>query len=322
MRGLRYLARRIGAAIFLLIGISALSFLLADLAPGNFFDDMKLNPQISTVTVARLRAQYGFDRPLPSRYLRWITSVLNGDLGYSLAYNMPVSELIWGRLRNTVLLGGTATVLAWSFALPLGIWGAAFGGWPDRISSGITSFFSSVPELVLGLTLFLLAARTAVLPVGGMTSLRVDTLGPWARAKDILQHLIVPATALALGSLPPLLRHTRTAMREVLGCPYVQAARGHGVTEIRLILRHALPAAANPLCSLFGLSLATLLSGSLVIEVIAGWPGLGPLFLDAIFARDFYVVIAIVMLSGMFLIGGNFLADLLLYALDPRIRVE
>lgn len=322
MKGVLYLGRRTGAAILLLIGVSAVSFLLSDLAPGSFFDDMRVNPQISPATVAALRTQYGLDRPLPERYLRWVTSALKGDFGFSLAYNMPISKLIWARLRNTIFLGATATLLAWSLAIPLGIWSAVNGGWADRICSAITSFFSAIPELVLGLLLLVLAAKTALLPVGGMTSLWSDELGFWSRAKDLLQHLIAPAVALALGGLPPILRHTRTAMREVIECSYIQAARGHGIREARLIFRHILPAAANPLCSLVGLSLATLLSGSLVIEVIAGWPGLGPLFLDAIFARDFYVVMAVVMLSGMFLVCGNFLADLLLYAVDPRIRVE
>jgi peptide/nickel transport system permease protein len=146
--------------------------------------------------------------------------------------------------------------------------------------------------------------------------------GTWALSKDLAAHLVLPVAVLVLGSLPILLRHTRAAVLEVLDSPYVRAARGHGISPWRILFRHALPAAINPLVSLFGFSLGSLLSASLLTEVVMSWPGLGPLLLEAVLARDIYVVIGAVVFSTVFLVFGTLLADFLLFAADPRIRTE
>src|SRR5207249_7711418 len=142
------------------------------------------------------------------------------------------------------------------------------------------------------------------------------------KLRDLASHMILPVTALVLSFLPLLVRHVRAAVADVLNAPFLLAAIGHGISRRTLLYRYALPAAANPLISLFGFSIGTLLSGSLLVEVVMSWPGLGPFLLEAILARDLYVVIGGVLLSTLFLIGGNFLADLLLYWADPRIRTE
>ena len=147
-------------------------------------------------------------------------------------------------------------------------------------------------------------------------------LSVWNKVKDIAEHLFLPALGLAIATLPPLVRHVRSAMIEVLGAPFIRAARAHGIAERRVLFRYALPVAANPLVSLFGLSVATMLSASLLVEVVLSWPGIGPLLVDAILAKDVYVVIGAVMLSSVFLVAGNLFADLLLFAADPRMRVE
>jgi peptide/nickel transport system permease protein len=155
-----------------------------------------------------------------------------------------------------------------------------------------------------------------------MISAGGDSLDSWTGARDIAFHLLLPAIGLAIVTLPALIRHIRSAMIEALEAPFIRAARGHGISRLRLLFRYALPVAANPLITLAGLSVATMLSASLLVEVVLSWPGLGPLMVEAILARDVYVVIGIVMLSSMFLVAGNLLADLLLFASDPRIRVE
>ena len=142
------------------------------------------------------------------------------------------------------------------------------------------------------------------------------------KSRDLVVHMALPVIALVLSALPLLLRHVRSAVAEVLGAPYIQAARGHGIAKRTLLYRYALPAAANPLISLFGFTLGGLLSGSLLIEVVMSWPGIGPLLLEAILARDIYVVIGGVLFSALFLVGGNFLADMLLYWVDPRIPIQ
>lgn len=320
---IRYLERRALHAVLLLLGASLLSFLFSSLAPGSFFDEMKLNPQISPETVAALRSQYGLDQPLPVRYVRWVKSVLRGEWGYSFAYNQPVRSLLMVRARNTLLLTTLAMALAWLMAVPIGVWIASRRGrWDDQLASASTSLLLSVPELVLALGLLYLVIRTHALPVGGMVSTGFDRLGSWEQVRDLAVHLIVPVATLVLASLPTLIRHVRASMIEVLQAPFIQAARGHGISGSRLLFCYALPAAANPLISLFGLSVAGLLSGSLLVEVIAGWPGLGPLLLEACFSRDIYVVIGVVMASTMFMILGSLLADVMLVVADPRVRTD
>jgi peptide/nickel transport system permease protein len=162
----------------------------------------------------------------------------------------------------------------------------------------------------------MLAVETGYFPTGGMVS-------PGAlRVQDVAWHLALPVAVLVLGMLPTLVRHVRASMAEVLDSPFALSARAQGIPRQRLLFRHLLPAAANPLISLAGFSLGTLLSASLLIEVVMGWPGLGPFFLEAIMARDFAVVLAVVILSASFLVAGNLLADILLYRVDPRIRMK
>jgi peptide/nickel transport system permease protein len=320
---MKYFARRLAHAILLLLAVSIFSFAILQLAPGDFFAPMELNPQISSRTIAGLRSQYGLDQSLPLRYGRWLHGVLKGDLGASFAYNSPVAPLLAVRARNTLLLTGTAMLLAWLIAIPLGMWSAVHRGkWGDRAAGVVTSGLLTVPDLVLFLVLLLVAVRTGWFPTGGMVSAAFTELNVWNKVKDIAVHLFLPALGLAIATLPPLVRHVRSAMIEVLEAPFIRAARAHGIAERRVLFRYALPVAANPLISLFGLSVATMLSASLLVEVILSWPGVGPLLVDAILAKDVYVVIGAVMLSSVFLVAGNLFADLLLFAADPRMRTE
>jgi peptide/nickel transport system permease protein len=318
---IRYLARRAGHGLLLLFGVSILLFLLFQAAPGDFLSEFRLNPQISPETVAHLRTQYGLDQPLPVRYWKWVKSSAQGEFGYSFAYNTPAAPLLWPRARNTLLLSLPALIISWLIAVPLGVLAAGWkGSWVDRLFSGGTSFLLALPDVLIALLALLLALKTGIFPVGGMTSVNAQDHGMWARLRDLVWHLILPVAALVIGSVTIILRHVRASVGEVLESSYMRAAEGHGLPRLKLLFGYALPAAANPLISLFGLSVALLLSVSLLIEVVMGWPGIGPLLLEAILARDLFVVIGAVMLSTLFLIGGNLLADVLLYAFDPRIR--
>jgi peptide/nickel transport system permease protein len=316
-----YFARRLLHSMLVLVGVSLLSFLFLELAPGEFFSDMRLNPQISPQTVAALRSRYGLDQSLPIRYVCWLRSVARGEWGYSFAYNLPVAQLIWVRARNTLALTTVAALLAWLCAIPLGVFAAERRDrWGDRIAGAGSSALLATPDLLLALALLAIAIRSRSLPVGGMVSLDYAGLGPGGKIRDLAAHFSLPVLALVLASLPVFLRHVRAGMLEALALPSIQAARGHGIPRRRILFRYALPAAANPLISLLGLSIATLLSSSLLVEVIMSWPGLGPMLLEAILARDLYLVIGAVMLSTLFLVAGNLIADVLLYLSDPRIR--
>jgi peptide/nickel transport system permease protein len=262
--------------------------------------------------------RYGLDQPLPVRYFRWLKSVTTGDFGYSLAYNLPVSKLLWSRLGHTLLLGSVAMILGWALALPCGIWSAYRPRrWVDRMFVTMSLLLLGTPELALALLGILVAAH-----FGNSHDPAVEVQNSPQAMGTAVRDLAVPAIVLTLTAFPVLFRHIRSAMNEAWNSSFVKAAKGHGIGDMRLLLRHALPVAANPLISVFGLSLAALVSGSFLVEVITGWPGVGPLFLEAIYARDFHVVIAIVMLFSLFLIVSNLIADLLLYAADPQVRSE
>jgi peptide/nickel transport system permease protein len=319
---MRYLLRRVGHAVFLLFGVSLITFIFSALAPGNYLDEMRLNPQISPATLAELRVRYDLDRPLPMRYARWIDSVAHGELGYSFAYDTPVAPLLLVRARNTLVVALTAVLLGWGLALPLGIWSAERrGGILDRAVSLFTATLLVIPELVLALGLLILAARSGWFPTGGMVSVGFAGFSRLEKLQDLAVHMTLPVTALVLAALPILVRHVRAAMLESLDAPFLRAAAAHGISRRKLVYGYAVRAAANPLISLLGFSVGTLLSGSLLVEIVMSWPGLGPLLLEAILARDLYVVIGGVLFSTIFVMAGNFFADLLLYWADPRIRV-
>jgi peptide/nickel transport system permease protein len=320
-----FLIRRLLHSLVLLAGVSVLSFIFLQLAPGSFFDEMRLNPQISRETISQLHAQYGMDRSLPVRYCSWLRSVAKGDWGVSFAYNAPVAPLILARSRNTLVLTGTATLLAWLIALPAGVLTAAQSRrrpWLDHIVSLVTTGLLAIPNLLLALAALWIALHTRWFHAGGMLSVGSGDERSQNHLSDLFRHLIAPLAVLVLGSLPVLLRHTRAAMVEALDSPFIRAVEAHGIAPSRILFRHALPAAAAPLVSLFGLSLGALLSSSLLIEVVMSWPGLGPLLLEAILSRDAYVVIGAVMFSAIFLLAGTLLADLMLFVVDPRIHVE
>ena len=318
---MNYLGRRLIRAAFLLVGVSILCFLFTEMAPGSFFDEMRLNPQISPETISSLRARYGLDQPLVVRYGRWLRSALHADFGYSIAYNAPVAPLLWSRAKNTLLLATTGMLMTWLISIPLGVWAAARSG--RMLDKGVrvaSSLLVSIPEVVIAVALLAIVVRWRVLPVGGMTSMDNEGLSQWARLQEIASRMLLPTIILTLGESAIIVRHLRASVLEVLDTPFVQAARGLGIGRTRLLFRHVLPVAASPAISLLGFSLAGLLSGSLLVEVICGWPGLGPLILDATLSRDFYLVIGGIMLSALFMVGGNLVADIMLLACDPRIR--
>ena len=225
--------------------------------------------------------------------------------------------------QKHALPDGNRHVFAWALALPLGVWSAQhIQRFPDFLISSTTAGLLVIPDLALALGLLLFAVRSGWFPTGGLVSIGFEGLSPTNRLHDLARHMFLPVLVLVLSFLPLLVRHVRAAMVGVLGAPFLRAARGHGISRRRLLYRYALPAAANPLISLFGFSIGVLLSGSLLVEVVMSWPGLGPFLVEAILSRDLYVVFGGILLSALFLVVGNFVADLFLYRADPRIRTE
>jgi ABC-type dipeptide/oligopeptide/nickel transport system permease component len=317
-----YLRRRLLRAILLLFGVSVLSFCFFQVVPGDYFDELRLDPFVSRQTVEVLRKQHGLDAALTLRYSRWLGSLLRGDWGFSLAYNSPAGPLLRERAGNTLVLAGPSVLLAWLIAVPIGLWANTGRKWRSASTTAVVSGLLVLPDLLIILALTLLAAQSRHLPIGGMTSVDFDQMTFWRRSQDIVLHMIVPGTALVLATLPVVLSYTRIVIAEVLQSPFITAARARGIPKLRLLLGYVLPAAANPLITLLGFSIGTLLSSSVLVEAIIGWPGLGQLLLQAILQRDFDVVAGAVMLSTTLYVAANLFADLLLYAADPRIKKE
>jgi peptide/nickel transport system permease protein len=323
MRRLRYFGYRAVHSCLLLIAVSALLFAVTEQVPGDYLDELRLNPQIPAATVSALRERYGLDQPAATKFLRWAESVARGEFGFSILYNRPVGPLLWERAANTLLLTVTATVLAWTLAVPIGAWSARRpGGAIDRLVSVIVTTLLAVPDLLVALVLLAVAVRVGGLPAGGMVSAAAPAAGTWDQVVDTLTHLVLPVVALTLLILPVVVRHVRASLIETLDARFIQAARAIGVGDSRLVYRHALRAAANPILSLLGLSVASLLSTSIAVEMIMSWPGIGPLLLEAIHARDAHLIVGAALASTLFLLAGNLLGDALVYAADPRVRAE
>ena len=319
----RYVLRRLLQFIPLIFGMTLISFLIIQLAPGDYFDQLKLNPEISRETLDAMRRSFGLDKPVIVQYLLWLKNILMLNLGQSFAYHVPVSFLIKGRLLNTLALAVFSIVLTWLTAIPLGVYAATREGrWQDRVLSVLAYIGISIPAFFVAMLLVLFAAKTMVLPIGGTSSTFAVDATLWERFWDYLRHLLLPGFALTLAGIGSLYRLMKNNFLEALGSAYVVTARAKGLPESRVLYGHALRNAINPMITIFGYELSGLLSGAALVEIITNWPGMGRLILDAVLQQDLYVVMASLLIGGVLLIAGNLVADLLLAAADPRIRLR
>ena len=234
---------------------------------------------------------------------------------------MPVERVLWERAANTLLLTGIALALAWLIALGVGLATAtASRRWPDRLAGGIAAAMLALPDVLITLVLLSIAAHSGWFPAGGMSSIDAPP-GLENAAADVARHLVVPVAILVISIAPGLLQHVRHALADAVPRPLAVALTARGLPRRRVIVRHALRLAAAPLAALGGLSLGTLLSASLLVEALVGWPGLGALLLEAVTARDEYVIVGATIVSTLFLVCGNAVGDAVLYATDPRSRI-
>jgi len=319
----QFIFKRLLHMIPLLLGVSLLTFLLMSLAPGDFYTALLQNPQISPDTIARLKAKFHLGEPWYVQYFYWLKNILHGDFGYSMAYKIPATSLIFQRLWNTFLLSFSALIIAWGIAIPLGIWAAVKrGSWVDHGCSLIAFVGLSIPDVLLSLLALWFAAATGWFPIGGAQSSIHDLMSPMQQFLDFAHHLILPALVLAASDLAGIMRQMRSNLLDTLRAEYVTAARARGLGEGWVIYKHALRNAINPLLTIFGYSLAALLSGAFIVENIMAWPGLGRLTIEAFFAKDSYLVVDCVVMATALLVIGNFIADILLAWSDPRIRLK
>lgn len=315
-----FLLYRLLQAFITLLGVTFLSFLIIKLAPGDYLDQLRLNPQISPETIEALKRQYGLDQNLLLQYVKWLTSALRFDLGYSFQYHAPVSQLIGERIWNTLLLTATSTVLSWLIAVPLGLLaGLKEGTWIDRLIRAYSYVFMSFPSFFLAFIILVLVSKTGYLPVGGPFSPDFHKLSLWGKIVDVLSHLFVPVLTLTLVSSAGLIRLMRSSVIEIKNSPMVVMLRAKGVSDW-VIIKHILRNAMNPFTTLIGYEIAGLLSGAALIEIIVGWPGLGTLMLDAVLSQDLFLVMGGLYIGTIMLLIGNLIADILLAIVDPRVR--
>ena len=319
----RYILKRVIAMVPLLIIISMITFGISKLAPGDYLTAMKANPAISKQKIEDETKRLGLDKPPLMQYGYWASAFATGDMGLSFRYNAPVNSLIGQRLGNTLLLGLSALIFTWLIAIPLGIYAAVRKySFADKAASVVTFTALGIPEFFLALLLLFLAARTGWFPTGGMTSPIFNTLSPMGQVLDLLHHLILPTIAVSIGTIAILQRRMRGNLLDVLAEDYVRMARAKGLPEHKVIYKHALRNALNPMITILGYDIAALLSGFALVENIIGWPGLGQMMLEALQSMDMPLAMAGMMIGAAMLLVGNLLADVMLSIVDPRIKLE
>ncbi|MGI8935630.1 ABC transporter permease [Leptolyngbya sp. BC1307] len=320
-----YIIKRLIQALITLLLATVFSFLVVQLAPGDFLTPYRQNPDISPETLAALEQQYRLDQPVWDQYLAWLQQVVTKfNFGMSFAYQRPALEILWERVPNTILLSAASLFVTWAIAIPLGIVSAVHQNrWPDRFLRVFSYIGQGFPTIITGLLLLFFAQLTAPLfPVGGRTSLYHEDLNFIGKILDVAWHLILPTLALSITSFAGLQRLMRGQLLDVLRQDYIQTARAKGLPENKVIYVHALRNAINPLITILGFEFAALLSGSFIVENYFSWPGLGKLTLEAVQAQDLYLIMASLVLGAVMLIVGNLLADLALSFVDPRIKLS
>jgi peptide/nickel transport system permease protein len=314
----RFLLRRLLFAALLVIAVSSGALLLTRLAPGDV--TANLGAFAPPDEVARTRARFDLDRSPVAQWGGWALRASRFDFGDSFLYNRPVGGLIRAAAINTAILAVAALAVATFIGIPLGIvTGSRSGAIPAAVR-GVSLVCLSVPPLLTSLFFVFLASRTGWLPPGGMTSVDVVDVSWSARLLDVLRHLPLPALALALPLAATFERLQSQAISETIHQPFVVAAMARGVTWRQMLLHHAWRASLRSMCAIYGLAIGALLSGSFVVEYVTAWPGLGRLMYEALRARDIYLVAGCAAMGGLFLAFGSVVADMLLFAADPRVR--
>ncbi len=316
----QYLLRRIAITIPVLIGITIATYVIVNLAPGDPVTAL-ISPEAAASLgpdwVAEQREQLGLNKPLPVRYAIWMRELVRGNLGYSTQDRQPVGHKIWLRVGPTLRLMGSALLLSLLISLPVGILSALKQySLLDYIVTVLGFAAVAIPSFFLGLAgIFIFSIKLGWLPTANM-----NTVGKSVTVLDSIRHLILPATVLGLAEAAPLIRYIRSSMLEVVRHEYVTVARSKGLPERVVIYRHALRNALIPVVTVVALRLPILLGGTIIVETIFAWPGMGQLAITAVQARDYPVIMAINLIAATMILTSNLTADILYAVIDPRIR--
>ena len=318
------ICKKIGMTMLILLGITVISFWVIHLAPGSPTDlQTTLNPQVGAATRARLERLYGLDQPVHVQYYRWVKRIMQFDFGKSMSGDhRPVWDKIKERMPLTIGMNITSLILTLLFAIPIGV-GAAYyqGRWFDKASTVFVFIGFAMPGFWLALLLMLyFGIYLQWLPISGLTSLDYDKLSFWGKAGDLAQHLAMPIFIYTFGSLAGMSRFMRSSMLEVLRQDFILTAKAKGLPLHTVIYKHALRNALLPVITILGLSVPSLIGGSVIIESIFALPGLGQLFYTSVLARDYPMIMGNLVLGAVLTLAGNMLADVCYGLADPRIR--
>ena len=320
MEFFKYISKRILQVIPLLIIVSLISFFIIRLSTVDPLAELRLNPSISKETLDKEIKRLNLDKPIYVQYFSWAKSFVKGDLGYTSA-GEKVSTKLKERIPNTLLLTTIVIFMTWIVGLPLGVLAAVRKETAlDRILTVVSSIGMAIPSFFFAILMLIFAVKTGWFPVGGLTSYNFNEMSFAGKFVDISKHLVLPVIVLFTISLSGLQRQMRANMLEVLDSDYVKFARAKGLSEGKVIFKHALRNAINPMITLLGFEFAGLLSGAALTEYVFQYPGLGRLILEAVMKSDINLVMASLMMGTIMLILGNLIADILLMITDPRLR--
>ena len=325
---LSYIVRRLGIGLITLTLITFIIYGLIRNMPGSPVTQelSQLDPgkAISQEDYERILKSYGLDKPWYVAYGVWVKNVLQGDLGRSFSRKRPVTRLVMERVGPTLLLSVSSLLLTYLLSIPLGLIATARAGTiEERTGSTILYMLYSFPSFVAALFLQLqFAVRMGWLPLFGMVSDNYDSLSPFGKVSDVFWHSLLPVTCYTYGSLAYYSRFIRANMQEVIRQDYIRTARAKGLGPIRVLWHHAFRNTLIPLVTLIGLTLPTLLSGSIIIEQIFTWPGMGRLFFESIRERDYPTIMGLTLMFSVLTLAGQLLADVLYAVVDPRVRLE
>jgi peptide/nickel transport system permease protein len=320
----RFIGHRLALAIPTVLFIVVANFVLLHLAPGDAAEVLAGEAGSATPEmVARLRAKFGLDQPYPVQLARYVGNTLTFDLGYSQRHGMSVGELIGKRLPATLLLMGTTIAIAIGVGVLLGILAArGLNTWRDRLISVLALLSYATPLFWAGLMLIVVfSIKLGWLPTSGMETVAAFYEGP-QRIVDIARHLVLPAVTLSLFYLALYTRLMRAAMLEQADMDYVTTARAKGLDERAVVVRHIVPNALLPVVTMAGVQIGALLGGSVVVETVFAWPGLGQLAFDSLFSRDLNLLLGIFFICACLVVVANLLVDLIYTWLDPRIELR
>lgn len=317
----KFLVKRAAQLLLLALLASFVTFWLSSIIPGDFFSTHLLDPSIQKETVEQLRHKYNLDQPFYFQYASWLRDLLRLDLGYSLFYQRPVTPVVADALANTLWIGIPALVLGFGTGVFLGTVHALFAHrLLGRILNVLSTMALSLPSILLGLSALLLAAQTHWFPLGSMSNLGDHDAKHWIWLIDRMHHLILPVMCLTIPVLAYVERVQRAATESVMDELYLRSARARALSRTHIFFHYILKPSLNPVLSIAGPMIGGILSGSLVLEVIFAWPGLGQITYDALFNSDLFLLTGCVVGSSVLLVMGNLLADFALMALDPRTR--